>query len=59
MKDMFTKDEVVSMLKQMQVDTAECIGFFVGTVTQAWVIETLLGEKIQELGGESIEIDYV
>lgn len=40
------------MLKEMQVETAKCTGFFAGHVTQAWVIRDLLGKKIKELGGE-------
>lgn len=48
--------EVIEMLKQMQIDTAKCVGFVAGTVTQSWVISDLLGEKIKELGGNPYEI---
>lgn len=44
--------EIIEMLKEMQIETAKCNGFFVGHVTQAWVIEDLLGKKIEELGGK-------
>ena len=44
-------DEIIAMLKEMQVKTAKCNGFFAGHVTQAWVITDLLGKKIEELGG--------
>lgn len=44
--------EIVEMLKEMQIETAKCNGFFAGHVTQAWVIKDLLGKKIEELGGK-------
>lgn len=44
--------KVIDMLKQMQIEAAKCVGFFAGHVTQAWVIENLLGKRITELGGE-------
>ena len=59
MKDTFTKAEIIEMLTQMQVETAESIGFIQGMVTQSWVIESLLGKKIKELGGEGVTIKYV
>lgn len=43
--------DVVAFLKEMQVATAKCNGFFAGHVTQIWVINELLGNKIKELGG--------
>ena len=44
-----TNSEVASMLKKMQEETANTMGFFIGHVTQAWVINELLGSKIAEL----------
>lgn len=44
-----TNLEVIEMLKQMQEKTAHTMGFFIGHVTQAWVIRDLLGAKIAEL----------
>ena len=44
-----TNPEVIEMLKQMQEKTAHTVGFFIGHVTQAWVIKQLLGTKIAEL----------
>lgn len=41
--------EVVGMLKEMQKETANTKGFFIGHVTHAWVIHDLLGSKIAEL----------
>ena len=49
--------EIIEMLKAMQIKTAKCHGFFIGHVTQAWVIDNLLGKKIEELGGEPYIID--
>ena len=51
-----TKSEITSMLQQMQKETAKCVGFIAGTVSQLWVIRELLGTRIEEFGGESIEI---
>lgn len=45
-------EEVVDMLKAMQIETAKCNGFFAGHVTQAWVISNMLGTKIKDLGGK-------
>lgn len=58
-KDTYTKEEVIELLKDMQLEAAKCVGFVYGTVTQAWVIESMLGEKIKELGGKGIEVQYV
>lgn len=44
--------EMVGMLKEMQKETANTKGFFIGHVTHAWVINDLLGSKIAELEGE-------
>ncbi len=44
-----TNKEVIEMLKEMQVVTAQTIGFFAGQVPQRWVIRDLLGAKIAEL----------
>lgn len=55
--DMISKTEVIQMLRQMQIDSAKCCGFFVGHVTQLWVIKDLLGDKIHELGGKAYTID--
>lgn len=44
--------EIIEMLKEMQIETAKCIGFVTGHVAQAWVIKDLLGKKIEELGGK-------
>ena len=58
-KEMYTREEVIEMLKQMQRETANCTGFFAGHVTQLWVIKDMLGKRIEDLGGESIEIKIV
>ena len=41
--------DVINMLKEMLEETAHTMGFFVGHVTHAWVINELLGNKIAEL----------
>lgn len=58
LKETFTKDEVIEMLRQMQQETAECCGFIVGTVTQAWVIKDMLGKRIEELGGGETKLSF-
>jgi len=55
-KEIYTREEVIEMLREMQMQTAECQGFVVGHVTQIWVIKTMLGKKIEELGGKSIKV---
>ena len=55
--DMISKAEVIQMLREMQIESAKCCGFFVGHVTQIWVIEDLLGDKIHELGGKAYTVD--
>ena len=45
-KEMYTKQEVVEMLKDMQRETGECVGFFVGQVSQLWVINLMIWEKL-------------
>lgn len=52
-----TRSEVIKMLKEMQDETARTMGFFVGHVTQAWVIKSLLGSKIAELEREGKEAE--
>lgn len=44
-----TNSEVINMLKEMQEEAAHTMGFFIGHVTHAWVINELLGSKIVEL----------
>lgn len=55
-KDTYTREEVIEMLKEMQMETKNCVGFIVGMVTQVWVIKIMLGRRIEELGGESQKI---
>lgn len=58
-KDTFTREEVIDMLRAMQSKTCHTHGFFVGHVTQLWVIQDLLGKQIEALDGESIKITIV
>ena len=55
-KETYTREEVIEMLKEMQTEAAHTNGFFAGHVTQLWVIRTMLGKRIEEMGGESIKI---
>ena len=49
-KEMYTKQEVVEMLKDMQRETGECVGFFVGQVSQLWVIKDLIEKRLNDMG---------
>ena len=51
-----TDKEVIEMLKEMQEKTAHTMGFFLGHVTQAWVIRELLGAKIAEFESRKMEV---
>lgn len=55
-EEMMTKEQVIELLRNMQEETCRTQGFFAGHVTQLWVVRDLLGKKIEELGGKSIEI---
>ena len=55
-KDIFTKEEVCEMLREMQMETVKCQGFIIGHVTQLWVIREMLGKRIEELGEMGIDI---
>ena len=55
-KEVYTREEVIEMLTEMQKEAAKCQGFFVGHVTTLWVVKDMLGKRIEELGGEGIEI---
>ena len=54
-KDTYTREEVIEMLKKMQMEAFKCVGFIAGMVTQAWVIKDMLGKRIAELGGETFK----
>lgn len=55
-KENYTREEVIEMLKEMQTETAHTYGFFAGHITQLWVIRTMLGKRIEEMGGESVKV---
>lgn len=50
------KEDVIKMLKEMQVEAVKCKGFVIGHVTQLWVVKDLLGKKIEELGGKPLVV---
>ena len=45
-KETYTREEVIEMLKEMQMETSKCVGFIVGMVTQGWVIKVMLGQEL-------------
>ena len=53
-KEMYTKEEVINLLKEMQEEALHTQGFVIGHVTQIWVVSGLLGERIKKLGGEEV-----
>lgn len=55
-KEMYTKQEVVEMLKDMQRETGECVGFFVGQVSQLWVIKDLTEKRLNDMGETGVEV---
>lgn len=55
-KEIFTKEEVCEMLRDMQMETVRCQGFIIGHVTQLWVIREMLGKRIEEFGEKGIDI---
>lgn len=54
--EMYTKQEVVEMLKDMQRETSECVGFFVGQVSQLWVIKDLIEKRLNDMGETGVEV---
>ena len=57
-KEMYTKQEVVDMLKDMQRETGKCVGFFAGHVTQLWVIKDLIEKRLNDMGETGVEVRY-
>ena len=53
-KEVYTIEEVIKILQDMQKETVNCVGFIAGTVTQLWVIKDLIGKRLEDMGGESI-----
>ena len=53
-KELYTKKEVINLLKEMQEEALHTQGFVIGHVTQIWVVSELLGERIKKLGGEEV-----
>lgn len=53
-KEMYTRDEVIEMLREMQAEAVQTRGFVIGHVTQLWVVSDLIGNRIKALGGEEV-----
>ena len=45
-----------NMLKDMQRETGECVGFFVGQVSQLWVIKDLIEKRLNDMGETGVEV---
>lgn len=50
-EEMIRKKDVIKMLREMQINVANCHCLIAGFCTQSWVISELLGDKIKSLGG--------
>lgn len=57
-KEMYTREEVCKMLKDMQIEVLKCQGFFVGHISQVWAVDHLLGEKLEALGGGGVQKEH-
>lgn len=57
-KDTCTREEVIEILQEMQMETFKCVGFIAGMVTQGWVIKDMLGKRIEKLGGETFKPEF-
>ena len=55
-KETYTREEVIEMLQEMQKESVKCVGFVAGMVSNIWVVKTMLGKRIEALGGESINV---
>lgn len=55
-KETYTREEVIEMLQEMQKESVKCVGFVAGMVSKIWVVKTMLGKRIEALGGESINV---
>lgn len=54
-KEMYTREEVCKMLKDMQIKVLKCQGFFAGHISKVWVVDHLLGEKLEAMGGCGVQ----
>lgn len=53
-KEMYTKEEVIALLQEMQEEALHTQGFVIGHVTQIWVVSDLIGKRIKNLGGNEV-----
>ena len=53
-KEIYSRDEVIKMLQEMQKESIKTQGFIVGYLTQLWVIRDLIGKRIHEIGRDEI-----
>lgn len=57
-KEIYTRKEVCEMLKDMQIETLKCNGFFAGHITQTWAVDRMIGERIRALGGRGVHKEH-
>ena len=53
-KEIYTREEIINILHDMQKETCSCVGFIAGTVSQLWVVKDLIGKRLEDMGSESI-----
>ena len=53
-KEIYTREEVINILQDMQKETCSCVGFIAGMVSQLWVVKDLIGKRLEDMGSESI-----
>ena len=53
-KEIYTREEVINALHDMQKEACNCVGFIAGTVSQLWVVKDLIGKRLEDMGSESI-----
>ncbi len=57
-KETYTREEVIELLKGLQIRAINCQGFIVGTLTKIFVVKSLLGDTIEKLGGQSVDVEW-
>lgn len=53
-KEVYTKQEVIELLQEMQQESLKTKGLIVGTLTTLWVVRDLIGKRIKEMGGTEV-----
>lgn len=53
-KEVYSRNEVIEMLQDMQRESIETQGFVIGHLSKLWVVRDLIGQKIKEMGGDEV-----